>query len=176
MTDPPSAPEPDTKDWTWVLEKPCSECGLDTSSFEREAIPAILRDNAQSWMAVLERANVRARPEPATWSQLEYACHVRDVNRKYLERLGRMLAEDGPHFENWDQDATAMAERYDLADPIAVAEDLMVAASKLAAAFDEVNGEQWGRTGFRSDGAEFTVESFARYFIHDPIHHLSDVS
>lgn len=27
--------------------------------------------------------------------------------------LERMLAEDGPHYENWDQDATALDERYD---------------------------------------------------------------
>jgi hypothetical protein len=34
---------------------------------------------------------------------------------------------------------------------------------------------QWARTGRRSDGAAFTVESFARYFVHDPVHHLHDV-
>ena len=27
----------------------------------------------------------------------------------------------------------------------------------------------------RSDGASSTVDSFARYFVHDPIHHLDDV-
>ena len=32
------------------------------------------------------------------------------------------------------------------------------------------------RTGRRSDGAHFTVETFARYFIHDPVHHLYDVT
>ncbi len=30
--------------------------------------------------------------------------------------------------------------------------------------------------GLRSDGSAFTVESLAAYFIHDPIHHLHDVS
>jgi hypothetical protein len=30
--------------------------------------------------------------------------------------------------------------------------------------------------GFRSDGAQFTVESFGRYLLHDPIHHLWDVA
>ena len=34
-------------------------------------------------------------------------------------------------------------------------------------------------TGFvnepRSDGVAFTVVSFARYFLHDPVHHLDDV-
>jgi hypothetical protein len=27
----------------------------------------------------------------------------------------------------------------------------------------------------RSDGAQFTVESFARYLVHDPLHHEFDV-
>jgi hypothetical protein len=42
--------------------------------------------------------------------------------------------------------------------------------------FASVTGAQWERTGSRSDGAHFTVESFGRYFIHDPIHHLYDVT
>ena len=33
---------PDEKDWTWVLRRPCPECGLDTSSFAREDIPAMV--------------------------------------------------------------------------------------------------------------------------------------
>jgi len=39
-----------------------------------------------------------------------------------------------------------------------------------------VTGAQWRRTGNRSDGASFTVETFARYFVHDPVHHLYDVT
>jgi hypothetical protein len=38
-----------------------------------------------------------------------------------------------------------------------------------------VAGDQWQRTGDRSDGASFTVTSFARYLIHDPVHHVDDV-
>jgi len=30
--------------------------------------------------------------------------------------------------------------------------------------------------GRRSDGAVFTVASFARYMVHDPVHHLYDVT
>jgi len=39
-----------------------------------------------------------------------------------------------------------------------------------------VAGDQWARSGRRSDGASFTVETFARYFVHDPVHHLYDVT
>ena len=178
MTDQPLAPPPDDKDWTWVLETPCPECGFDATSVERESIGAILRDNVAAWQEILrhEPASLRQRPEPTTWSALEYACHIRDVLGLYSERLTLMLTEDGPHYANWDQDVTAIEHRYDLADPSAVSAELAALGSALADQFDAVAGDQWERTGHRSDGATFTVESFARYFIHDPLHHLWDVA
>ena len=115
------------------------------------------------------------RPRPEVWSPLEYACHVRDVFVLYDERLRLMLETDNPTYANWDQDATAVEQRYAGQDPSVVATELRDAAEALADRFDTVSGEQWARTGTRSDGARFTVESFARYFVHDPIHHLHDV-
>jgi len=53
--------------------------------------------------------------------------------------------------------------------------ELDQAAEALAAAFDAIGEDDWVRRGRRGDGAEFTVESFARYLIHDPVHHLWDV-
>lgn len=175
MTDAPLPPTPDDKDWTWVLDRPCPECGFDTSTVDVGRVGAMVRENASIWQSVLARSDVRDRPEPDTWSPLEYACHVRDVLRIYLERLDLMLTEDGPHYPNWDQDATAIEDRYDRAEPAAVAAELTRAAAALADRFDEVAPDQYARTGFRSDGASFTIDTFARYFIHDPVHHLWDV-
>jgi hypothetical protein len=168
---------PDSKDWTWVLERPCPECGLDPASVSRHAIAGMIRRNALQWQAAMAGpADPRRRPSPAIWSALEYGCHVRDVLRLYDERLILMLTFDGPHYPNWDQDATAVADRYAEQDPGTVAADLAAAANVIAARFEGVAGDQWQRTGYRSDGARFTVESFARYFIHDPVHHLYDVT
>jgi hypothetical protein len=86
-----------------------------------------------------------------------------------------MLNEDDPRFENWDQDETALAERYREQDPLVVGQEIIVAAAELAALYDTVGADQWHRPGLRSDGAPFTVESFGRYFLHDPVHHLVDV-
>jgi hypothetical protein len=169
---------PDSKDWTWVLRRPCPECGLDTSTFAREDVPALLRANTAGWRDLLARPEqeLRARPRPDKWSPLEYACHVRDVNRLYAYRLSLMLTQDDPAYPNWDQDETAVAERYGEQDPAVVSGELVEAGDRLAAAFEGVRGDQWERTGNRSDGARFTVETFARYFIHDPVHHLWDVT
>jgi hypothetical protein len=87
-----------------------------------------------------------------------------------------MLAEDDPLFANWDQDETAVEQRYAQQDPAVVAPALLANARSLADAFARVTAEQWQRPGRRSDGAVFTVETFGRYFIHDPVHHLHDVT
>jgi hypothetical protein len=168
---------PDTKDWTWVLERPCPECGLDTRSVAPDAVAGMIRANAAAWPEVLTQVgDMRQRPSPEKWSPLEYGCHVRDALRLYDERLQLMLTQEGPQYPNWDQDVTAVADRYGEQDPAAVAAEIPAAAETLAARFDSLSAEQWQRTGHRSDGAHFTVETFARYFVHDPIHHLFDVT
>ncbi|MCC9309807.1 DinB family protein [Kitasatospora sp. RB6PN24] len=169
---------PDTKDWTWVLERVCPDCGLDTPAVHPAEVPDLVRANAAGWTALLagDPIELRRRPAPAVWSALEYGCHVRDVFRLCAPRLDLMLTQDDPLFPNWDQDETALAERYWEQDPAVVSGELAEAAEVVAAAFARVTGEQWDRTGKRSDGARFTVGSFARYFIHDPVHHLHDVT
>ena len=165
--------EPDTKDWTWVLTRPCPECGLDARAIARADVPAILRRNAQAWPAALEGDAAR-REHPDRWSPLEYACHVRDVHRVYTARLHLMTTRDDPDYPNWDQDATAVEQRYGEQDPATVGRELTAAADVLARAFEQVG--DWTRTGNRSDGARFTIETFARYLVHDPVHHLWDVT
>lgn len=160
-----------------MLQRPCPECGLDTAHVQPAHIPFLLRDSAVRLIAALEQStNARLPPSPGTWSPLEYACHVRDVFRLYDLRLQWMLAEDDPFFPNWDQDATAIAEQYGEQEPARVATELAEAAEILACCFEQVSGDGWQRTGRRSDGAQFTIETFGRYLVHDPIHHLYDLT
>ncbi len=166
---------PDTKDWTWVLERTCEECGFDVRDFPREDVGDMIRRNAREWEQELASPRVKERPTAETWSALEYGCHVRDVLRLYDHRLQLMLEQDNPRYPNWDQDETALAERYEEQDPAVVSTELSEAAALLAERFDRLATADWDRMGRRSDGVTFTVGSFARYLIHDPVHHLWDV-
>jgi hypothetical protein len=172
---PASAIVPDDKDWTWVLERPCPQCGVDAGSLALEQIPDLLRDNARSWLEVLARDDVAARRDVATWSPLEYACHVRDVHRLFDERLALMLDQDDPAFANWDQDAAAIEGQYGDQVPREVGTQLEEAAGRVADRYAEVPSDQASRSGRRSNGAVFTVTTLAQYHAHDVLHHLWDV-
>ena len=171
----PEPIEPDTKDWTWVLEQSCADCGFDPAAQPLAAVPGLIHDTAMAFSAVLRRADVRERPQPDVWSPLEYACHVRDVHRLFAERVDLMLREDEPTFANWDQDETAIESRYAKADPAAVVVDLIEAAGHVAGLYSTVTAETADRSGLRSNGSAFTIETLGLYHLHDVVHHVHDV-
>lgn len=166
---------PDTKDWTWVLDAPCGECGYVAESVSRTELGTAIRANLEVWSGVLTTPDIARRTEASTWSPLEYACHVRDVHRIFIERVNAMLVEESPTFANWDQDETALLEKYAEQDPSVVVTELLSAGEAVASIYDAVEGEAWARTGLRSNGSEFTVESIGRYHLHDVVHHAWDV-
>jgi hypothetical protein len=167
--------EPDTKDWTWVLARPCPECGFDPAGVDVADLADLIHDNTRGWYAALDGPDTATRPSPGTWSPLEYACHVRDVHRLFAERLTLMLEQDDPLWANWDQDVTAVESRYAEQDPATVSVELVEAAADVAAIYDRVEDGQWQRPGRRSNGSLFTVETLGVYHLHDVHHHLHDV-
>lgn len=181
MSAPPSDPgpsTPDDADWTWVLTRPCPDCGFDAAATESADVPATLRDAGRAYAAVLGRDDARTRPAPGVWSPLEYACHVRDVCDVMQGRLEQILAGGGEvvHFANWDQDETAVEQQYWRSDPDVVAREVTAAFETAATAYALPTGTQWEWPALRSNGSPFTARTLALYFTHDIRHHLWDVN
>lgn len=174
MSEPP-CPAPDTKDWTWTIHEPCPQCGFDAGAVARDEIADLTVDYAGVLADAARGPRGAERPAPDVWSPTEYACHVRDLCALFVGRLARMLAENDPLFENWDQNATAVAAEYWKQRPGLVVGQLTAAADVIAAQFAAVRDDQWDRPGRRSNGSVFTVDTFARYFLHDLAHHVWDV-
>lgn len=174
-----SQPIPEDKDWTWILERPCPECGFDAANADIATLGAEIRSVAARWRRILGGGEIVSQRPPAdgppVWSALEYGAHVRDVFEKFVERLTLLLTQDDPTFLNWDQDATAIEKNYAGDDPAKVAYSLAVHAGKAADLVEKVRPEEWSRSGTRSNGSPFTVDSLIRYMVHDPVHHLWDV-
>jgi hypothetical protein len=168
--------EPDTKDWTWVIDRACDACGWDPTEVAPEQLADLLHENTRGWYAMLADADFAVRPAQHVWSRLEYACHVRDVHRLFAERVRLTLEQDAPTFAPWDQDAVAEAEEYGLQDPAVVGTELVELAAEAAALYASVSGDQWQRMGRRSDNVAFTVEALGKYHLHEVVHHLWDIS
>ncbi|MCA0253408.1 MAG: DinB family protein [Actinobacteria bacterium] len=171
----PDGITPDTKDWTWVLERPCPECGFVAATLDPLAVGGAIRASLPRWHEALGHPGVRQRPRPDTWSPLEYAAHVHDVFHLFHQRLALVLTETNPTFEDWDQDAAAAQGHYAEQDPADLADRLVTAGERIAISFDTVTTDQLERTGQRSDGVTFTVESLGKYLLHEVVHHLRDV-
>ncbi|GAA4162228.1 DinB family protein [Gryllotalpicola daejeonensis] len=167
---------PDTKNWTWVLERACPECGFDPDAIDYRDVPRLTREAIDVWRQVLAGDGIEARPDDATWSPLEYGAHTRDVFRIMLARLNLMLVLVDPELLNWDQDETAELQNYRAQDPARVTAELAAAGNAIAEAFELVPDADLGRTGRRTDGSRFTVETLAKYFVHDVVHHRWDVT
>src|SRR5260370_1338741 len=67
-------------------------------------------------------------PVPASWSALEYGCHVRDVLRFQRDRVALAQAEDTPEFVSMRRDDRVLEERYNEQYPTVVAAEIVTAA------------------------------------------------
>lgn len=173
----PGPATPDDADWTWVLTRPCPDCGFDPNDFRVDGVPSILRDAKERYAAVLARADARTRPSAGVWSPVEYTAHVRDVCDVMGGRLEQILGGGGEQvqFANWDQDETANQKQYWASDPDVLKGEVEVAFESAADVYSRPVGDQWQWPALRSNGSRFTAETLAEYFMHDIVHHLWDV-
>jgi hypothetical protein len=86
-----------------------------------------------------------------------------------------MGSKANPAFESWNQDEAAIADAYSAQDPGVVGVEVVAAAEAAAASFDALADGDWQRTGRRTNGSVFTMETLGQYFLHDLTHHLHDV-
>ncbi len=162
-----------------MLRDPCAECGVDVRDIAPSQLAEQLYESIDQWVQHLTGpdavpAALMARPAPTTWSAVEYASHVADVMDLFQERIFLMVSEDHPTFASWDPDAASV--EYHRRSPEQVASILRGASNRLGDVFESMAPHLWDRTGQRGDGTAFTVLSLSRYFMHDNLHHLYDIT
>jgi hypothetical protein len=168
--------DPPRPGWT------CPECGFDYDACEDPTVAERVQGLGRRYRAPLTRAMrgedlvplLRRRPDPDTWSALEYACHVRDALALYDYRIGRVLAEERPELPSMRRDEVVAERDYNGQDPGGVADELEAAAEQLAKRLAGVPPEGWGRIGVRA-GEPLSVSWMARNTVHEGSHHLLDI-
>src|SRR5512140_778664 len=115
--------------------------------------------------------DVLRRKAGGTWSMVENAAHVRDIERVYQGRFSKMAFGEKPAFWMLDNDRAAEALKYAEADPSEVAKEFKRLREDSIALLRALPHEAWQQTGMHPEKGEMTVEQLAvRLADHDDAH------
>jgi hypothetical protein len=155
----------------------CEACGFDGAMYTDSALLEALRSLHRRWGHLLVEAGdeLRVRPDPDTWSAIEYAAHSRDITALHAYGVEQALTEDEPIFPPIADDLVdAAAVSYADTDPDEVVQALGVAAERLARLADDAGVEAWTR-GLTVGDVRSDVRRLLEHALHDSCHHLDDV-
>jgi hypothetical protein len=157
----------------------CDECGFTYDLGTADAASAAIVDGAGELAAVLRDppADLRSRPEPQTWSPLEYGCHVRDVMLVQRERVLAARRMDRPTFQPMGRDERVDHDGYAEQEPGDVARQLSDAAKLFANVLARLGPTDWERTVIYNYPKPFerSLRWVAVHTVHEVRHHLLDV-
>lgn len=161
----------------------CEVCGLDWSSVNpADAVVAIRsypRRYRRAFGAFADDddadALLRRRPDPATWSALEYAAHVRGGLELSRQRIERALSHPGERVGSvpLKDDPWIGHDRSD--SPEAVLDGIEAAAERLVATAADVPDDGWDRWVVVDDDRHPHVLRLLQLAVHEGSHHLRDV-
>jgi hypothetical protein len=156
----------------------CDGCGYFYDLSTYADAPAQLQMGAAEFAALLREggAEVAIRPEPDTWSPLEYGCHVRDVLLVQSERVLAARRTDHPNIAPMGRDERVEHDGYAEQDPADVARQLTDAAAMLTNVFRRLDPDDWDRTMHYNypRPAERPLRWVAVHAAHEVHHHLLD--
>ena len=157
----------------------CDQCGFAYDENTATTAAAAIRAGAAQLTAILadSPAGLPARREPARWSPLEYACHVRDMLLVQRERLLAARRLDRPECQPMGRDERVALDGYAAQNPADVARQLGDAAQLFANDLDRLSGADWDRSVIYSypRRAERSLRWLAIHTVHEVRHHLLDV-
>lgn len=98
-----------------------------------------------------------AHPAPGKWSAREIVHHLADSEMTSAIRLRRLLAEERPHIQGYDQEEFARRLHYDRPYQRSL-EAFRYARESTAEILDRMTPAEWAREGTHSEVGRYTVE------------------
>jgi len=115
-----------------------------------------------------------ARPAPGRWSAREIVHHLADSEMTSAIRLRRLLAEDRPMIQAYDQEEYARRLHYNR--PIQASLDAFRAARQTTAEIlDHLTETDWTREGTHSDSGRYTVERWLEIYAEHAHNHADQI-
>ena len=120
----------------------------------------------------ISESELDARLAPGKWSAREIVHHLADSEMTSALRLRRLIAEDRPAIQGYDQDEFSRRLYYDR--PIQASLDAFRAARQTTAEIlERMTDAEWAREGTHSESGRYTVERWLEIYA-DHAHNHAD--
>ena len=141
---------------------------------ERDALMVRYRDGAEAFRAAIadvEDGELDERPLEGEWTVREIAHHLADSELTSAVRLRRLIAEDDPVIQGYDE--MEFVRRLHVTErPIASSIDAAAAArASTLTILEALTEDEWSRSGTHTDHGTYAVEEWLRDYADHPWDH-----
>jgi hypothetical protein len=120
-------------------------------------------------------AELTAHPIPGKWSACEIVHHLADSESISAQRIRKLLVEDQPVIQGYDQEAFADRLRYnqrDMAPALAIFRGVRDSTTVLLRAMTDVD---WSKRGWHSESGLYTAERWLEIYAAHAHDHASQI-
>jgi DinB superfamily len=158
----------------------CPQCGLEYDSISPQDAVQALRSYPRRYREVIgpfidDDEVLRRRPDPSTWSALEYTAHVADILEAMTPQLTEIVQHDNPSITDpISPDSRAAERRYNDMEPREALDWLERSSTKAADTVANLTPDDFSRKASYPYGERELID-VVRNMVHEGSHHLRDV-
>jgi len=119
--------------------------------------------------------NLGAHPIAGKWSAREIVHHLGDSESTSAIRLRKLIVEDNPTIEGYDQDAFAQKLKYNERDMAPALEAFRSARATTAQVLGMLSEEEWKREGVHTESGPYSVETWLRIYADHAHNHAAQI-
>ena len=119
--------------------------------------------------------SLSAHPLPGKWSAREIVQHLADSEMNSAIRLRKLLTEQSPQIQGYDQDDYARRLRYNERDMAPALDALRGARATTGQLLDSMNEDDWAREGTHTESGRYTAEDWLRIYAAHAHNHAAQI-
>ena len=116
-----------------------------------------------------------AHPIPGKWSAREIVHHLGDSESTSAWRLRKLLVEDNPLIQGYDQDQYATRLHYNERDMAPALEAFRYARASTMQLIPLMSEEDWQRAGTHSESGRYTTEDWLKIYAAHAHNHAAQI-
>jgi len=116
-----------------------------------------------------------ARPLPGKWTACEIIHHLADSESASAHRLRKLLVEDRPVIQGYDQDQFAILLKYNERDSGPALDAFRAARATTAQVLARMSEEDWRREGKHSESGRYTAETWLTIYAEHAHNHAAQI-